>query len=302
MNLRSVDLNLLVALQALLADRNVTNAARRIGLSQPGLSAQLAQLRRLFDDPLLVTHGRRMVQTARAKELEEPLNRLLAEISALLDPPAPFDPRTARATFRIAIPDAVQLSLGTLVVAHLAKAAPLHRMAMQRVEFSKLDAQLASGELDLAIVTSAALSPRLNSRLLMTENFVCMMRMDHPAAGTPLDINRFCALDHLLVSTDGGGFAGVIDDILGKQGRARRVSLSVENFLIVPHILEHTDLIATLPGRLLNAFADRRMVRALPFEVGFTLHLAWHSRADGDRAQQWLRDQVALIGKRIWET
>lgn len=294
MDLNRIDLNLLVSLDVLLAERNVTHAARRLSLSQPALSAQLRQLRELFRDPLLLPAARGMTPTARALELQAPLREMLATLSGLVAERQPFDPGTATHTFRIATTDSIQAVVCVPLIARLRSLAPNVRVALFPVDSARLAEQLASGEIDLTLVTPQAMPPSLKSRALYDETFLCLLRHSHPAAARPLDLDTFCSLDHVLTSPAGGGFSGVVDEVLDKLGRSRRVVVSLNSFLLAPELVAESDLVCTVPTRLARRWRGRLNVMAPPCEVGaFSIHMGWHPRAHSDPAQRWLREQVA---------
>ncbi|HZX29143.1 MAG TPA: LysR family transcriptional regulator [Telluria sp.] len=295
MDLHRIDLNLLVSLDRLLAEKNVTHAARRLSLSQPALSAQLRQLRELFGDPLLVPAARGMTPTLRALELQAPLRELLASAHRLVAGQQSFDPATSDATFRIAATDSIQATVCVDLIARLRQCAPSIRVALFPSDTpARLDERLASGELDLVLGTRPSLPPAAKARLLYQETFLCLLRRGHAASARPLDLDSFCRLDHVLVSTAGGGFSGAVDDALAQLGRARRVVASLTSFLVAPAMVAQSDLICTVPARLARAAGDALVVLAPPCEVGsFSVHMGWHPRTDSDPAQKWLRQEVS---------
>jgi DNA-binding transcriptional LysR family regulator len=289
-----LDLNLLVSLDALLAEQHVTRAAARLGLSQPALSAQLRQLREAFGDPLLVPSSPRgMTLTARAEALREPLRELLAGVQGLLASGRGFDPLTARERFRIAATDAIHSIATTPLAARLRVLAPHCQLAMQAADLREVPEQLATGELDLLLHTPGAIPPALHARKLYDESFLCVLRKDHPAAARPLDLDTFCGLSHAMVSPAGGGFSGAVDDVLQAMDRSRTVQVSVNSFLLVPALIESSDLVATVPSRLARRWSARLAVLSPPCEVpGFSVVMAWHPRAHADPAQVWLRETL----------
>lgn len=297
MDIKSIDLNLLVALDALLAERNVSRAAGRLGLSQSAVSAQLARLREIFGDPLLLRTARGMLPTARALEISGPVRQVLFEIGRIVQPSEAFDPARANVTFAIAATDYVEYAMLPKLVDYLAVHAPHARLAVRPTAFGALGQQLESGEADLALLgrQNLGVAPAdVRSRPLYSEGFVAVVRRDHPRVGAKLTLDVFCELDHVFVSLSGGAFAGQTDQALAARGRTRNVRLSVPHFLLVPEIVARSDMIAVLPERLARGYADRLRILATPVEIGeFTIVEAWHERVHRDPAQAWLR-QVLL--------
>lgn len=291
---RNTDLNLLVALDALLAERNVTRAARRLNLSQPALSAQLARLRDLFGDALLVPAQRGMLPTPRALELQEPLRRVLDEVRGVLVAGARFDPAAALTTFRIAASDYTQQAILAPLALGLARDAPGLRFAFRTIDAPNLVAQMEEGTVDLALMVPETAPERLRMRVLFDERYVAIVRRDHPAVGAALDLDTFCALDHVIVSPRGGGFVGPTDAALAAHGRSRRVAMSVPGFLIVPEIVARSEMIALVPERMARDAAARVQIFEPPLPVpGFRIAMVWHHRTADDPAQQWLRARLA---------
>jgi len=295
MDMSGVDLNLLVSLDALLSELNVTRAAERIHLSQPALSAQLARLRSLFGDPLLIPaeSGRGMVATARALALKQELNVLLKGLETLIRRQPGFDPQSAQQTFAIAISDSSAASLPFLE--HLARAAgPGILVALRSAESGAFAELLNQGEIDLLVASERSVPPNMKAKLLIKERFVMAQRKGHPRGTAPLDLDAYCGLRHILVSTSGGSFSGFMDEHLQRLGRRREVVLSLQQFTLVPELLAASDYVCTCPSRLAARFADRLDAFELPFEAqGFTLCAAWHPRNHADPANLWLRELFA---------
>jgi DNA-binding transcriptional LysR family regulator len=291
-----LDLNLLLSLDVLLAEANVTRAARRLGLSQPALSAQLKQLRAAFDDPLLIPGARGMTLTSRAEALRAPLREALAQIQGVVASAQSFDPVRAGQTFRIVASDAIHSATSTLLAARLGTLAPGCRIALLSHDGVRTQEQMAAGEIDLWLGSRPSMPPNLRARVLYEEHFLCVMRRGHPLAGRPLDLDRFCELEHVLVSPGGGGFHGIVDDTLAARGRSRRVTVSLNSFLLVPAVVAASELVATVPARLARAWAQQLEVLAPPCEVvSFTVMMGWHGRAHADPAQRWLREQLVEV-------
>jgi DNA-binding transcriptional LysR family regulator len=293
-NLARIDLNLLVTLQALLEERNVTRAAERLHLSQPSVSVRLGKLRRIFRDPLLVAGPRGMLPTARAVELLEPLRATLAGLSKLIDSDADFDPQRAQLTWHIACADYAEQAVLLPVFAQLRKEAPLARVAIHPVSLTQVTRLTENGIVDLAIMTLDSAPPSLRRKVLFEERYVFTARKGHPAFKQPLTLARFCELDYVLVSPEGGGFTGPTDTALRALGKERRVSVSVPNFLFVPELLRHSDLAAIVPERLLSSGAHDLRIADPPFDIpGYVMIMVWHERSHLDPAHRWLRDKIS---------
>jgi DNA-binding transcriptional LysR family regulator len=301
MDLRSLDLNLLIALDALLAERNVTRAAARLHLSQSAMSAALARLRDAFGDPLLLRTARGMLPTMRGAQLAGPVKQVLMEIERLMRANVDFDPRTARETFRIAASDYVEFAILPQLVDHLEAYAPHCRLAVRAMDFTTIGQQLEAGEVDFAVLALQNAPVEMRSRPLYKERFVCVLRRDHPAAadlgpGDELPLDTFCTLDHVLVSPRGAAFTAQTDEGLAAIGRRRNVRLSVPHFLLVPEILARSDMIAVLPERLARGYQTRLAVLELPVAMAsFTIAAVWHERAHRGPAQAWLREALAQL-------
>ncbi|RYE90606.1 MAG: LysR family transcriptional regulator [Myxococcales bacterium] len=294
MNLASIDLNLLVALEALLAERSVSRAARRLGLSQPATSHALGRLRELLGDPLLVRAGDRMEATPRALALEGPLATALTAVRAVVAPDAPFDPARSDRAFSLETIDYAAAVLLPPLMERLGREAP--RVSLEvRTRTDDIDAQLARGALDLAIGLTSPDRPGLRQQPVLSDLFVCVLRRGHPALRRPLTLDRYCAQRHLLV-TPTGRPGSLVDDLLAQSGRRRHVALRVPHFLLAPPLVARSDLVWTAPGSMAQAHAALLplTLRPPPFDLGgFTLTLRWHERAEHDPGHRWLRELVA---------
>jgi DNA-binding transcriptional LysR family regulator len=300
--LAGLDLNLVLALDALLAERHVTRAAARLGVSQSAASHALARLRDVLGDPLLVRGPRGAMQpTPRALVLAPLLGRALADVAAALRRPEPFAPATARRTFHLGAGDYAELVLLPELAARLAKTAPGIDLFIRTVP-DDIPTAIATGELDAVIAPVRprdVAGPGTYQRLLFEETFVCAVRSGHPATHRRLTLERYCSLDHLLIAPR-GTYGGFVEDSLAALRKQRRVALAVPHFLIVPHVVASTDLIVTIASRIAATFADTHRLATLrpPAELaleGFSMHLIWHERAHADDAQRWLRDQIVAV-------
>ncbi len=291
---RKLDLNLLQTLEALLVERNVTRAATRLRTTQPALSAQLARLRNMFGDPLLIPGPRGMTPTPRALELAPRLAELMAELQAMVHPPV-FDAATAQVDVLFAANEAVQLMLAPMFSELHAEAPGIRIGAMPVMRLSKpeIERWLATGQLDIVISATRLLPDGLRSRELTSDEFVCVMRHDHPFTGKALGVDQFCEFEHLFVSPLGGEFSGDVDTALAQSGRSRRVVGSVPSALVATRVLETSNFVAVYPSSL--ARREGKALRAYPLPVQvdrLSLTMAWHERTHQNPAHQWLRERV----------
>jgi DNA-binding transcriptional LysR family regulator len=305
LRLEQMNLNLLLALHWLLVERSVTRAAVRLGVTQSAMSRSLGQLREWFDDPLLVPADRKMLLTARAAGLREPLTASLDGLRGLLRPPQAFDPATAAGTVRMA---ATEHALGAVVhefVGRLMRRAPMLDVQIEpagRDVFS----QLAAGRLELLVVPKVGRLPEeLRAAHLLHERFRCIVRKDHPVAQRKLTLRRFCALQHVVVYPLGGDAESLVSRVLTQRGLERPVAVRVPYFASAVRIVAETDCIATIPAAFGNPTAcsgtGTRRQRALvclepPVAIpGFVLQAVWHRRHDDDPLQRWLRELLQSI-------
>ena len=291
-----MDLNLLVTLEALLAEQNVTKAANRLHLSQPAVSAQLSRLRDLFDDPLLIPAQRGMTPTAKALELLDPLRHALDQVRAALAEHRHFDPGNAKLTLAIACTDYLQAVVARPLAVALRKQAPGVRVALRHLDPPQLEAQMVRGDVDLALMTPEHGPGSLRARRLFDERYVLIGRKRHPGLRRGLTVEEFARLDHVIVSLRGGDFTTPVDDGLAALGYQRNVALSAASFLIVPEIVSHSNFVALVPERLVRDRRDELKIVECPFPVpGFTVSMLWHERNHGHSGQRWVRETVMEV-------
>ncbi|MDO7896231.1 LysR family transcriptional regulator [Pseudomonas citrulli] len=291
--LRRLDLNLLVTLDALLSEQNVTRAARLLNLAQPTVSLQLGRLRDILDDPLLLPGPRGMTPTERARELRVPLREALVALEGALSPGATFEPALSDQTWRVAASDYAATALVWPSLALLRRLAPNTRLALLNKHPASLANDLENGQLDLALHTRDDAPPKLRQRSLIHERYVLAGRRGHPALATKLSLKAFCGLEHAVMSPDGAGFVGSTDQALAAKGLERRVVLSVSNFNSLICALAHSDLVAVVPQRLVRDEPSLH-VQAPPLAIpGFEMLMLWPERLHRDPAHMWLRDLIA---------
>ena len=299
-DMRGVDLNLLVVLDALLDERSVTRAAARLGYTQSTTSGMLARLRDVFADPLFVRVQRGILPTPRAQSLAAPLKQLLADSRRLVTREI-FDPATAEVTFAVSANDYMQRTILVPFVKWLRRGAPKIRLTIKPPIVAGLAAALARGDIDLALTIPQFSIPDLPSQHLYREHYVAIVGRKHPlATGRRISLEAFCRCDHILVSPTGGSFVGPTDEALAGIGRRRSVRYSVPSFLLLPELLEDGDLIALVPSRLARNFDKRLRIFKPPVSVpAFDVIVVWHPGMDKNSAHQWLLASIAETARAL---
>ncbi len=302
MDLHGIDLNLLVAFDALVAERSVTKAAKRIGRTQPAMSAALARLRSLFDDQLFVRGHDGLHPTPRAVELAQPLGAALEEISRTLGFSQQFNPKDHRGTLTVGLQEHAAFKTLPGLLACLRQNAPEAHLDA-RVFRARGDALslLDAGEVDVAVSVPPQSAPgRIFVQPAFEERFVCVVRTGHPAAERPLNLETFLELQHLLVSPEGDRF-GHVDTLLAERGLKRKLMMTVTQMYAAPPLIAGSDLIATLMLGVVetSGWADRLHVLECPVPLApCGYEMSWHRRNDTHPAQRWLRGCIAAQYKR----
>lgn len=296
MDIGGLDLNLLVALDALLSERSVTRAARRVGLSQPGMSNALARLRAQFGDPLLVRQGATLVPTSRAEALADPVRAALELIRGAIQPATAFDAANERRSFRLSCSDyTVLMLIGPLVRSLEAEAPGLTVEVLPRL--ADAGRALSSGAIDLVIEPPEIMGRNdLPATRLWHDRWMCCVWDGNARVGKQMTLEVFSSLGHLIYSMGGGGQPVALPDLaLSRLGVRRRIELSVESFLLAPFLLQETELITLVPARaegFLRRLGEIRLLEP-PIEIPeFVEMLWWHPRANADPAHAWLRARI----------
>lgn len=299
MNLRTVDLNLLHTLQALLLEQNVTRAAAKIGLSQPATSHALNRLRGLFDDPLLERKDGALRRTAFASQLMPRLDAALRAARAVFVPETDFNPKQVSGFVTLAATEYVSALILPTFLQNLQSDAPGVDVRVILTDKLSVAEVLQSGRADLALGVFERYAPGFRSEILFEDDFVLLARSGHPILNEEsLTVQKLANYDWVLVSAFGDA-AGPVDDALALFGVARRVRLTVPNFLQAPHVASETDLVVAFGRRLAMMSVDRWALgwRELPLAVrGFTTNMLWSEQRSGDRLLQWVR---ARIGAKV---
>lgn len=300
MALNGVDLNLLPALDALLAERNVTRAAERMSLGQPAMSAVLARLRKHFGDPLLVRDGRGLVLTTLAASLVGPVREAVAATEAVLGERPPFDPRTDARTFTLVGSDYIALVLLRPLIAELAEEAPEVRINVVAVG-SEMEDRLRRGSADL-LVYPVELAERfvdLPRTTLFEDRFVLAADRDNPDIVGGVDLSRFCDLPYLAVSTP---FPSLVETQLDALGVVRRTEFTTEAFVTAPLLLTGTRLVGLFQERLVQMVREQANLTILPAPMELrpmVEAMYWNPRNTDDAGHRWLRERLVAQAARL---
>lgn len=294
MDLEDLNLNLLPSLDALLRERNVSAAARKMGVSQSAMSHALAKLRSLLGDPLLVVSGRTMVATPRAERLANTLPSALASLKQALAEPRAFDPATATKHFRLATYDYFEVTTLPHVLEYLRAKAPGVRLDIERLD-ARSPARLVNGEIDFVMGGESMTMPStLMRRVLYRDPFKVIARPDHPLISCRLSLKRYLELDHLLISVEGRA-TGLVDRVLAEQGKSRRVGLRLPHFGSAAQAVCHSDMICTIASTIAEQAQATHGLQV--FTPPISLPPAgvvawWPPQHQGDPARQWFRESI----------
>jgi len=295
MELHDLDMNLLVVFNQLLLDRRVSTAALSLGLTQPAVSNALKRLRSVLGDELFVRTYHGMQPTPYAEQLAEPVLQAMDTLRDALSRENKFDPSTSTRTFRLVMTDIGEINLIPRLMDELARLAPGCVISTVREnQMGLLNEDLQDGTVDLAIGLIPQLRAGFFQRRLMRQHYVCLCRKDHPATRELFSLQQFSAYGHVRVIAANTGH-GDADVLMTRLGIKRSVRLEVPHFAAVGHILERTDLLATVPQRFASISQEHFALTALPHPVPFpefSVNMLWHARYHRDPANRWLRQLI----------
>ena len=254
-DLRLFDLNLLIAFDALMEERNVTRASRRLGIGQPAMSYALARLRELFGDDLFIRTATSMQPTTRALELSGPIARIISDIRESVLADRAFRPDVTEIVFRIGASDYAEVAVLPEVLTALRSAAPKARIAINSVDGDQLGPMIESGAIDLAIGYFPDVTGSLETEVLFHENFVCLFDEKACGVSAPLKLKTYLDLPHFLMSSR-GDLSGCVDGLLAREGAQRFVFVATPHFLAIPFLLHGLRAAAAVPRRLAKNCAD----------------------------------------------
>ncbi|MBD9512727.1 LysR family transcriptional regulator [Pseudomonas sp. PDM22] len=298
-DLRRIDLNLLVILDALLDERHVSRAAERLAMTQPAVSHALNRLRDLLDDPLLVRAGNQMQLTRRAFELAEPLREILGGVRRLVLGDD-FDPASAEMELRLGMSDYGAWVVLPALLPLLRREAPGIHLDVRQASRVGMAEQVASGELDVALGVFPMLPEGLRMQQLFEERFVCLCSRETLGERQRLDLDDYLAAPHLRVALQQSP-AEEIDSHLEKLGRRRQVAATVPHFSVAPSLLAGTDLVLTIAARMLPDDLENCGLASFepPLKLApFDFVQIWSEASEDDPARRWLRGKLAEVTRR----
>jgi DNA-binding transcriptional LysR family regulator len=300
-NLSRLDLNLLVAFDALLTERSVTRAAARLGLGQSAMSHNLGRLRTLFGDELLTRSADGMRPTPRALALADPVRVTLAQIQAAVLQREAFDPSTAERTFRVGLADSIEVALIPGLLARLRKIAPSVSLRLRSINRLSILEELDTGKLDLGIGVFDLGQIHHKRRALYSDSFLCLFNPAQLDFTAPISLDDYLSVPHILTSLTDDAH-GAVDEALAKHKLKRTIALTTPGFLAVPFVVRRAPVITTMPSRLARYFADAFGLATSPAPVAlptFTISLLWHASFDHDPGHVWLRQTVSGLAAEV---
>ncbi len=298
--LEKIDLNLLLVFSHLFREKRVLRAAENLGMSQPGVSNALNRLRSLLNDELFVRTSHGMEPTSYAMQLAGPISAALDQLRNTLDVRAPFDPATSTRRFTIAMTDIGEIDFLPSLMDGVGRAAPAVTINTVRNTAVQLRTELESGQVDLAVGLLPDLQANFFKRQLTVSEYVCLFRRGHPLDKHNITLAEFVGADHLVVVSTGTGH-GVADDEFERRGIARNIKLRIPHFAAVGYLLHETDLVTTVPRRLVNRCAGPfdLAFAPVPFELpAIPIDLFWSARYHRDPANRWLRTMMVAAFNR----
>ena len=314
MNINRVDLNLLVYLDVLLRERNVTQAANQLNLSQPAMSNGLRRLRELFDDPLLVRTSDGMTPTERALELEPLVRDILSNVDRALQPTSDFDPGTAERVFRIMASDYAESTLLPSVLYKLRQQAPgISLDIMTPSDVSFLDVE--RGKVDMVINRFDSMPQSFHQITVWTDSFSCLLSVDNPLL-KDFSLDNYLEAQHVWVSKTGMGVGvgvdpqdvqrlGWVDVAIADLGKKRNIAVFTRHYQAAMILAEQNDLVVTLPTLAAQLQHDnpRLVIKTPPLDIPpLELKMAWSPLLQHNPANRWMRNLIVETGREVsWD-
>lgn len=299
-NLTSIDLNLLVALDALLTEQGVTRAANRLGLKQSAMSSNLGRIRRLLDDEILTRSGDGMHLTPRAMALVGPVQTALRQIQCIVNRGEAFDPNVAERTFGIALPGSMEALLGPRLLSLVASEAPNVRIVLQSLDYGQVLSNIDADRIDIAVGVFDSGQMHHKVRPLYRDGYLCLFNETLLKVSAPLSLDDYLRHPHVMTTLNGTG-PGVVDEALTRIGRQRKLLATTPRFATVPFLVQASPVLTTMVAALATRFAGMMNLATSPVPVelmDFTVSMLWHSSYDHDPAHRWLRDLLLRASRR----
>lgn len=292
MDLKDVDLNLLLVFHHLLLERQVSRVAQRLGMTQPGVSNALRRLRALLNDELFLRTSRGMEPTPFAARLAEPIGYALSTIQSSLNEEVSFDPAASTRTFTLGMTDIGEIYFLPKLMEKLEELAPGVDISTVRDTAINLQDEMEAGHVDLAVGLLPQLKAGYFQRRLFRQNYVCIFRQGHALDKEEITLEEFAGADHVKVIAGGTGHA-IVDQTIERKGIRRRVRLTVPHFVAVGHILSSSNMVATVPERYaresMQPFGLRYVRHPVPLPE-ISINLFWHAKYHKEPGNQWLRE------------
>ena len=298
MNLSKVDLNLFIVFDAIYTEANLTRAGQIVGITQPAVSNALARLRETFNDPLFVRTAQGMVPTPMAQNIIGPVRNALQLLRVSVQESRIFNPLQANKTFRISMTDLTEAIVLPPLFQRLRRMAPnvnIESMLARRRETTK---ELAAGRLDFAVDAPLNTDPQVRHVKLMEDRYVCALRRGHPLAKDKITLDEYMGLTHIHISSRRSGL-GHVDLALGKMGIQRKIALRSQHYLMAQTVLQNTDLTITAPARFVAHYNLHSVELPITGIAPIESHLFWHSSADQDPANRWMREQMIELCQQV---
>ncbi len=298
MNLGAIDLNLLVAFDAVYRTRSTTRASEELHVTQSAVSNALRRLRSIVGEPLFIRTGQGVMPTASALRLAGPVQESLARIQDALESTRQFNPRKAQHTFRIYVSDVGQLVILPRLLSRLRALAPPLKVETVSTSPGEARTLMERGDVDLAVGHFDGFDAGFFRQHLFDERYVCLVRAGHPVIQRRISLQQFFASPHAVYRPTAGShafFESVVDKVFAEHGKTRNVALRLSHGLGIAEIVRQTDLLASLPSRLAHEVARRGGLRVLQAPIAsptFEICQYWHARRQSDAAHAWLRALV----------
>lgn len=300
MHIGRVDLNLYVVLEAIYKEGSITRAASRLNLTQPAVSHALARLREVYDDQLFVRSGNRMVPTPLVRAIIQPVRDALGQLQTTLASPQEFDPATNSKQVVLGMRGVVESVLLPELVAELEQQAPLMQVTSVRIPRRDMESELAAGRLDLAFDVLLPIGANIRHKVLLEDRFVVVSRKRHPLLKGGLDLEKYLALRHVVVSSRRSG--PVVEDFeLGRMGYHRNIGMRCQNYFVALSTVARSQMVLTVPENyaLRNQHYHDLKIWPIPVELRpVASYMYWHESVAEDPANLWLRQQVLQLQER----